>query len=111
MNFSAVPFGTSGFTNLAIALGGPGFIGSTLNGAGLDDSYRQSSNNWALFTHNIFDITDHFALTVGARYTHEKKKLKADLADNNMLCTVLSGGGLPAASVRHPERTGRQLRD
>ena len=38
VNFSAPPFGTSGFTNLAIALGGPSFVGSTLNGVALNDS-------------------------------------------------------------------------
>ena len=94
VNFSAAPFGTSGFTNLAIALGGPSFVGSTLNGVALDDSYRQTSNNWALFTHNIFSITDRLKLTLGARYTHEKKSLDAALADNNRLCAVFSGSSL-----------------
>src|SRR4029079_13548182 len=94
VNFSTAPFGTSGFTNLAIALGGAGFVGSTLNGAALNDSYRQKSNNFALFTHNIFAITDQLKLTVGARWTHEKKTLSADLLDNNTLCTVFSGSSL-----------------
>ena len=106
VNFSAAPFGTSGFTNLAIALGGPGFIGSTLNGASLDDSYRQTSNNWALFTHNIFDITDTLKLTLGARYTHERKELKADLNDNNVLCTVFSGGSLQQLPCVIPSAPG-----
>ena len=109
VNFSAAPFGTSGFTNLAIALGGPAFIGSTLNGAMLDDSYRQSSNNWALFTHNIFDITDTVSLTVGARYTHERKKLDAELLDNNILGTVLSGGGLQQLPCVIPSVPGGAL--
>ena len=65
----------SGFANLATALGVPGVA----QWRTLDDTYKQSSNNWALFTHNIFDITDQFSLTVGARYTHEKKKLSVDL--------------------------------
>jgi outer membrane receptor protein involved in Fe transport len=94
VNFSAAPFGTSGFTNLAIALGGPGLVGSTLNGSALDDSYRQTSKNFALFTHNIFSITDRLKLTLGARYTHEKKSLGSTFADNNVLCRIFSGGGL-----------------
>ena len=94
VNFSAAPFGTSGYTNLAIALGGPTFVGSTLNGTALDDSYRQKSDNWALFTHNIISITDRLKLTLGGRYTHEKKTLDATFSDNNVLCRVLSGGGL-----------------
>ena len=44
----------------------------------IDDIYNQTSNNWALFTHNIFDITDNLKLTVGARYTRERKTLDAD---------------------------------
>jgi outer membrane receptor protein involved in Fe transport len=106
VNFSAAPFGTSGFTNLAIALGGPSFIGSTLNGASLDDSYRQTSNNWALFTHNIISITDRVKLTLGGRYTHEKKSLSADLSDNNILCTVFSGGGLQQLPCVIPSAPG-----
>ena len=94
VNFSTAPFGTSGFTNLAIALGGPSFVGSTLNGAALDDSYRQTSNNFALFTHNIFSITDRLKLTLGARWTHEKKSLGASMADNNVLCRIFSGTSL-----------------
>jgi iron complex outermembrane recepter protein len=109
VNFGGAPFGNSGFTNLAIALGGPSLIGSTLNGAGLDDSYRQSSSNWALFTHNIFTIFDGLDLTVGARYTHEKKKLDVDLLDNNTLCTVLSGSSLQQLPCVIPSAPGGSL--
>ena len=84
------PFTNSGFTNLAIASGGAPFIGSTLNGAALDDLYNQNSNNFAVFTHNIFSITDQLKLTLGARYTHEHKSLDAALTDNNVLCTFYS---------------------
>jgi hypothetical protein len=64
VNFSGAPFGPSGFTNLAIALGGPSFIGSTLNGAHLDDAYRQTSKNFALFTHDIISVTDQLKVTL-----------------------------------------------
>ncbi|NUR11406.1 MAG: TonB-dependent receptor, partial [Bradyrhizobium sp.] len=93
-NFSVAPFTNSGYTNLAIALGGPSFVNAQFAGTALDDSYRQNSNNWALFTHNIFSITDRLKVTVGARYTHERKTLSADLLDNNRLCTALSGSSL-----------------
>ena len=86
-NFSAAPFGNNGYANLS----NPAL---TFNGVGLNDAYRQNSNNWALFTHNIFSITDRLKVTVGARYTHERKTLSADLSDNNLLCTALSGSGL-----------------
>jgi outer membrane receptor protein involved in Fe transport len=86
-NFSGAPFVNSGFANLT----SPAL---SFNGVGLDDSYRQTSNNWALFTHNIISITDQLKLTLGARYTHEKKSLTASLLDNNLLCDLLSGSGL-----------------
>ncbi|HEY6663476.1 MAG TPA: TonB-dependent receptor [Sphingomicrobium sp.] len=89
------PFVNSGFANLT---GAATASLLSLNGTALDDLYDQSSNNWALFTHNIFSITDRLKLTVGARYTHERKKLDADLADNNTLCTIFSGG--PLASLQ-----------
>ena len=109
VNFGGPPFGAAGFTNLAIALGGPGFIGQTLNLAGLDDSWRQNSDNWSLFTHNIFEILPGLDLTVGARYTHERKTLDAELSDNNILCTVLSGTGLQQLPCVIPSAPGGLL--
>jgi iron complex outermembrane receptor protein len=99
VDFSGAPFGNSGFANLT----SPAL---TLNGVGIDDSYRQTSNNWALFTHNIFSITDRLKLTLGARYTHEKKKLNADLRDNNIICTLLSGTGLQTLPCVNPSVPG-----
>ena len=43
------------------------------------DMYKQNSRNWALFTHNIFHVTDQFDVTVGLRYTHERKKPRRDV--------------------------------
>jgi outer membrane receptor protein involved in Fe transport len=92
--FNAPTFTNSGFSNLAIALGGAPFLNATLNGAALDDLYNQKSRNWALFTHNIFSITPRLKLTLGARYTHEKKSLDAALKDNNVLCTFYATSAL-----------------
>lgn len=51
---------------------------SGINGTGAGiDRYRQSSRNYALFTHNVFNITDRLSLTAGIRYTNERKKLSA----------------------------------
>jgi outer membrane receptor protein involved in Fe transport len=99
-NFSVAPFGNSGFANLTSP------TALTLNGVALDDSYRQSSDNWALFTHNIISITDRLKVTIGARYTHERKKLAADFADNNTICTLLSGGGLQQLPCVIPSAPG-----
>ena len=60
---------------------------STINDVGsVRDIYNQNSDNWAIFTHNIFNITDTLSLTLGARYTHEKKTLNAFFNNNNTVC-------------------------
>ena len=79
---------SNGFTSIANAIGVPG--PNPFAGVAYEDRFDQTSNNFAVFTHNIFDITDSLKLTVGARYTREKKKLEADLADNNVFCRALS---------------------
>ncbi|MDZ3832148.1 MAG: TonB-dependent receptor [Sphingopyxis sp.] len=61
---------------------------STLSDLGsVDDRYYQKDNNWALFTHNIFHITDKLDFTFGIRYTHDKKKLNATFSNDNVICT------------------------
>jgi outer membrane receptor protein involved in Fe transport len=60
---------------------------STLNDLGDQRAnYNQSSENYAFFTHNIFNITDTLALTLGARYTHERKEFDANFNNNNSVC-------------------------
>jgi iron complex outermembrane recepter protein len=60
------------------------------NGSGeVLDAFNQTSNNWALFTHNTFTITDGLKLTVGARYTQEKKSLSANLASDSSACAAI----------------------
>src|SRR5205085_7512377 len=51
--------------------------GSTL------DVYKQNSRNYAIFTHNIFHITDKLDLTLGVRYTNERKKLNTTFGNDN----------------------------
>ena len=55
-------------------------VGSTL------DVYKQNSRNFALFTHNIFHVTPKLDLTVGLRYTTERKKLNATFGNDNTTC-------------------------
>jgi len=93
----------SGFNNLGIALGaGP----QSFNNVGIDDLYDQTSNNFAIFTHNIFEITKGLKLTVGLRYTHEKKTLDAHLTDNNTVCAVFSGTTLASLPCLIPHVPG-----
>jgi iron complex outermembrane recepter protein len=81
----AVP-GVFGYRAVAAAAGTPTAL---LNGTRLDDKYRQSSRNFAVFTHNVIRFTDTLSLTLGARYTNEKKTLDATFTDNNALCATL----------------------
>jgi iron complex outermembrane recepter protein len=82
----AVP-GQFGFRGVAAALGNPAL---TLNGTSLDDRYAQTSRNFALFTHNVVQIIpDKLSLTLGLRYTNEKKTLDASFSDNNRFCQAI----------------------
>ena len=69
----------------------------TLNGVQATDKYKQTSRNYAVFTHNSVKVTDALSLTFGLRYTNEQKTLDASFADNNAMCRTLSA--LPTA---HP---------
>jgi len=85
------PFGAAGPLVLAAfdRLDSVNDKGSTL------DTYRQDSRNWALFTHNIFHITDKLALTVGLRYTNEKKELNATFGNDNIACQQQQAALIP----------------
>jgi iron complex outermembrane recepter protein len=77
-----------GFGSLAAALGQPTLA---INGTGnRGSSFGQTSNNFAIFTHNSFDIVeDALTLTVGARWTKETKDLVADANFNNTICPLI----------------------
>ena len=85
-----------GFGSIAAVLGIPA---ATLNFAGVDDLYKQRSNNFALFTHNIVSITDQLKLTVGARWTRERKTLNAEFSDDNDICRALAISNLIARGL------------
>jgi iron complex outermembrane recepter protein len=76
------------------------------NGSGTAlDAFNQTSNNWAVFTHNTLSITDGLKLTIGARYTQEKKSLTGNLASSSGSCSAIlnsinniSASALPAAA-------------
>ncbi len=100
---------------LRAANGGAGAFGAAtpLIFAGLDtlaqvndvgttvDRYRQKSENYAFFTHNIVHVTDTVDLTLGLRYTNETKDFRARFGNDNVFCprqralqTALLGGPL-----------------
>jgi iron complex outermembrane receptor protein len=57
----------------------------------INDRYYQNDRNWALFTHNIFHITDKLDLTLGLRYTNDKKRFNASFTNDNTVCTTVQG--------------------
>jgi len=53
------------------------------------DRYRQNSRSWAAFTHNIIHLTDRFDVTLGLRYTNERKRFGATFGNDNTGCQTL----------------------
>ncbi|MFN4178253.1 TonB-dependent receptor [Phenylobacterium sp.] len=71
--------------------GVPALVGLTpgtifQQGLGSDDRYSQDDKTWALFTNNSFAITDQLELTVGLRYTKDKKTLVTDYTTTGTSC-------------------------
>ncbi len=53
---------------------------------GTGDRYLQNSENYAFFTHNIFHVTSTVDLTLGLRYTNERKTFDATFRNDNIFC-------------------------
>jgi iron complex outermembrane recepter protein len=82
-----------------LATGGSAALGGALLG-GIDrldtvndrgttnDRYFQNGTNWAVFTHNIVHITDTLDLTLGLRYTKDKKRFNATFGNDNAACVA-----------------------
>ncbi|WP_085810036.1 TonB-dependent receptor [Sphingomonas sp. TZW2008] len=83
-------------TPLATASTNAGLLGagldrlSTLNNLGdRNATYKQNSENYAFFTHNIFKLTDTLSITAGLRWTHEAKNFRAAFDNTNTVCPQL----------------------
>jgi len=64
--------------------------------------YEQTSTNYALFTHNIINITDILSLTLGLRYTNESKEFSADFNNNNTVCPAQQAALAPFLNPASP---------
>ncbi|WP_416221840.1 TonB-dependent receptor [Sphingomonas sp. S1-29] len=63
---------------------------STLSDLGsTGETYRQDTRSFAAFTHNIIHLTDTLDLTLGLRYTDERKRFSASFNNDNTVCTFL----------------------
>ncbi|PCD01550.1 TonB-dependent receptor [Sphingomonas spermidinifaciens] len=56
------------------------------NRGSIVDVYEQNSRNYAFFTHNIIHLADTLDLTLGLRYTNERKRLNAAFTNDNTAC-------------------------
>ena len=65
--------------------------GGNFYGNGSTDVYEQGSESWALFSHNSIALANEFEMTVGLRYTSEKKTLDATLNSTDQVCRPLAG--------------------
>ena len=78
----------------ALGAAGPAIVAGldrldTLNDKGSTiDQYRQNDRNFAFFTHNIIHLTDRLDVTLGARYTKDKKDFDATFGNDNTVCTA-----------------------
>ena len=77
-----------GYGSLAAALGQPNIqINNT--GAVLT-AFEQRSRNYAIFTHNVIQLVpDRLMLTLGARYTNERKTMESSVDNSNRLCGLI----------------------
>ncbi|PTQ13373.1 TonB-dependent receptor [Sphingomonas oleivorans] len=73
--------------------------GITSAGAG-SDRYVQRSRNWALFTHNVVTLTDRLNLTLGLRYTNERKRLSASLNGSPAAASTCATNAAQLAALR-----------
>lgn len=60
-------------------------------GSGNHDTYRQTAESFALFTHNVVSLTDTVKLTAGLRWTRETKDFRASYATTGSVGGALSG--------------------
>ena len=86
---AATPLLLGGFDRLA-----------TVNNVGDDGTeYRQNSENFAFFTHNIISVTDRVDITLGARYTNETKKFDATFNNTNTICPTQRAALTPLLGI------------
>ncbi len=76
------------------------FTGVDPAGTTNTNRFQQDAKSYAIFTHNSLEITDGLELTVGARYSWERKSggFTQTAVDNQICPAVLGGlGNVPAA--------------
>ncbi len=83
--------------------------GNTAGQGNNNDDFRVKTNAFALFTHNIINVTDKLSLTLGARWNHETKDLTATIASNTGACTFFNQARTGAAAAAAYANILRQM--
>ena len=99
-----------GFRPLVINAVASQVVDTPLSNQTTEDVFKQKGKNYAIFTHNIFKITDQLLLTLGARYTIDKKHLSANLNSTSVcgdyLANIARLEQLAAAAAANPLGNG-----
>ena len=74
-------------------------FGTNFTGQGALDRYEQNAKSAAIFTNNTFRVTDALDVTLGLRYTREKKTLQSDFTNPNGAQGCAATLANPAARV------------
>ncbi|HHL43535.1 MAG TPA: TonB-dependent receptor, partial [Hellea balneolensis] len=83
----------------------PGFLRpfvSTLypeGGGAVSNLFSQNTNGWALFTHNVIEVTPRLDVILGARFSRESKDGTGTFITNSPSCTAFSPTS-PLAALR-----------
>lgn len=107
LHVRTVNYGTQYEPYVSALLGNslPLFTGRPANGStfqpgfGQDDLYRQKEEGFSLFTNNSYQVTEALELTVGLRYTWEKKDLNTfwSNTDGGIGCQTALNSGVALA--------------
>jgi outer membrane receptor protein involved in Fe transport len=77
-----VPVLGANYTDLAFALSGGAVLPGTgwADGTGaIDDHFESDNSSFAIFTHNVIELSENWDLTLGLRWTQEDKRGISDL--------------------------------
>ncbi len=99
---SGLTFNTANPERLLSQITGRPF-GTNFTGQGALDRYEQNARSAAIFTNNTFHVTDALDVTLGLRYTREKKTLQSDFSNPN------GAQGCAAMLANLPARVGAAL--
>ena len=71
--------------------------------AGAENDLYQEGESWAIFTHNIYQLTDDLSFTLGLRYTEEEKKGGLERSGGQNPACAAAGGGPACLPLITPE--------